>query len=126
MRILLVGLGGFAGSILRYWLSGFAQRIAPSNGFPWGTLVVNLTGCLMMGVLLGLIQDRRLFGPYAYPLLGVGLLGGFTTFSAFSNETVTAFRGGLTGIAVTNILASVVFGLIAIVAGRAIVNLLWK
>jgi CrcB protein len=126
MRVLLVGIGGFAGSILRYWLSGFAQGIAPTTSFPWGTLVVNLAGCLVMGVLIELIEVQGLFGPEAHPLLVVGLLGGFTTFSAFSNETVTALRNGMTGIALTNIVASLFFGLTAIVAGRAIVNCLWR
>ncbi|MBI3598378.1 MAG: fluoride efflux transporter CrcB [Nitrospirae bacterium] len=126
MRLLLIGLGGFVGSILRYLISRFAQGIAPSNGFPWGTLVVNLVGCLLTGVFIELIADRRIFGPEAYPLLVIGLLGGFTTFSAFSNETVIAFRNGLTAIAVINILASVLFGLFAVCMGRAIVNLVWK
>ncbi len=126
MRVLLVGIGGFAGSILRYWLSGFAQTIAPTTSFPWGTLVVNLTGCLVMGVLIELIEVQGLFGPEAYALVVVGLLGGFTTFSAFSNETVTAFRNGMTAVAVTNIVASLFLGLAAVVAGRAIVNCLWK
>ncbi len=128
MRMLLVGLGGFVGSVLRYRLSASIQVIAPPNGFPWGTLVVNLIGCLLMGILSELIavRGRGLFGPEAYPFLVVGLLGGFTTFSAFSNETVMTFRNGLTAIAVMNIVASLFFGLAAVVAGRAIVNLVWK
>jgi len=122
MRVLLVGIGGFTGSILRYWLSGFAQGIAPSNGFPWGTWVVNMTGCLAMGVLVELIDGQDIL----HPLLVVGLLGGFTTFSAFSNETVTALRNGMNAIAMMNIVASLFFGLTAVVAGRAIVNFFWK
>jgi len=125
MRILLIGLGGFAGSILRYWVSGFVQRIASPSLFPWGTLIVNLTGCLLIGILSELIaiRGRVLFGPEAYPLLVIGLLGGFTTFSTFANETVNTLRNGLTAIAIMNIVASLFLGLVGVWTGRALIHL---
>jgi CrcB protein len=126
LRLFLIGLGGFAGSILRYWLSGLAQNAVPGSTFPLGTLCVNTLGCLAIGALSELVEARGFLTPEARALLIVGLLGGFTTFSAFANETVNALRDGVPAVAVTNVLLSVATCLTAVWAGRAAAALLWR
>jgi CrcB protein len=126
LRILLVGLGGFAGSILRYWLSGLVQNAAPGSVFPVGTLAVNALGCLAIGALSELAETRGFMTPETRLLLIVGLLGGFTTFSAFANETLNAFRDGALAAALTNVVLSVGICLVAVWGGRMIAALLWR
>lgn len=122
MRILLIGLGGFFGSILRYGMSSLVQGALPAGAFPLGTLLVNVLGCFGIGVLSGVSEARGLLSPDARALLAVGLLGGFTTFSAFANETLTAWRDGAGGVAAANVLASVAACLAAAWAGRGLVG----
>jgi len=109
--LLMVGLGGAAGSILRYWLGGLVQHRLEATGFPAGTLAVNLLGCFAIGALSGVVETRHAFSPDLRLLLGAGLLGGFTTFSAFGNETINLLRAGQSGLAATNVVSSVVLGL---------------
>ena len=92
-QILLVGAGGFLGSVLRYGLSGLVYRL-PFAAFPFGTLAVSLLGCLAIGLLAGLAESRQLIGPDMRLFLFVGLLGGFTTFSTFGYETFALLRDG--------------------------------
>ncbi len=109
-RILLVALGGAIGAAVRYALSTLLQK---PGGFPFGTLAVNVLGCLAIGILLGkgLGEGTRAF-------LVPGILGGFTTFSAFGAETMTLWQSGATGLALTNAGASLVLGLGAVWAGQ--------
>ena len=118
MRILFIGLGGFAGAILRYGIGSFVQRATPVAAFPFGTLVVNICGCFAIGVLAQLIEARGTLHPNARVFLTIGLIGGFTTFSAFANETLDGFRHGLPGLAIANVVLSVGLGLVAVWAGR--------
>jgi CrcB protein len=124
VSVVLVAIGGAAGSVLRYWMSGAAQRSVPAVGawsaFPLGTLAVNVLGCLVIGALAE-IGDRR--GPLsaeARALLITGFLGGFTTFSAFANESVTVWRAAAPVTALVNVVSSIVLCLAAVVAGRAL------
>jgi CrcB protein len=126
LRALLIGLGGFAGSVLRYWLSGVVQQWAPSGTFPVGTLAVNTLGCLAIGALSQLAEARGFMGSETRAFVFVGLLGGFTTFSAFANETVNALRDGAAVAAAANILLSVATCLAAVWIGRAVVQLAWR
>jgi CrcB protein len=126
LRILLVGLGGFVGSILRYWLSGLAQNAAAGSVFPIGTLVVNVIGCVAIGALSELAEARGFMSPETRALLIVGLLGGFTTFSAFANETMNALRDGALAVALTNIVLSLAACLAAVWGGRTMAGLLWR
>lgn len=119
-RVLLVGIGGFVGSILRYWMSGFVQAAAAPTSFPVGTFAVNVLGSLLIGVLSGVADARGVLGPDARALLVVGLLGGFTTFSAFANETFDALRGGAVIVGVANVVLSVGACLFAVWMGRGI------
>ena len=77
---LLVGIGGFLGSVARYLVSGYVQQVTNSVGFPYGTLVVNLTGCLVIGFLSQLADARGAFTPESRALIFAGFLGGYTTF----------------------------------------------
>ncbi|MSP39320.1 MAG: fluoride efflux transporter CrcB [Deltaproteobacteria bacterium] len=90
--ILLVGTGGFLGSVLRYLCAAWVFRIFDKPWFPVGTLAVNLLGCLVIGLLGGLAEQRRLFDQEVRLFVFVGILGGFTTFSAFAYETSILLR----------------------------------
>jgi len=120
---LLVGLGGFVGSILRYGLSGLVHRFLPFTTFPYGTLTVNVTGCLLIGVMSGLAETRQLFGPDFRAFLFIGTLGGFTTFSTFGFETFSFLRDGEHVRVTINIVANVVVGLASVWFGHALASL---
>jgi len=125
-NLLLVGLGGAFGSIARYLVSGWVQTAAKNATFPFGTLTVNLIGCLVIGVLAQLAESRGIFTPESRALVFVGLLGGFTTFSSFGNETLNLARGGELWNALANIGLNVVIGLLAVWLGRSVAYLIWK
>ncbi len=123
---LLVGIGGFLGSVARYLVSGYVQQISASVGFPYGTLVVNLTGCLIIGFLSHLSDTRGAFTPESRALIFVGILGGYTTFSTFGNETMNFLRTGEHLSALVNVAAQVGIGLFAVLIGRNIAYLIWR
>ena len=125
VRLFLIGLGGGVGSILRYLLSGLVQGWSGATAFPLGTLVVNLLGCLAIGVLTELSESRGVLDPEMRGLLIVGLIGGFTTFSTFANETMSAIRDDALLIATGNVVASVTLGLAAVWAGRVLAHAIW-
>ena len=105
-KILFAGLGGFIGSAGRYWMSNLAYRVLGQD-FPYGTLFVNVLGCLLIGFLMTFFEQRLLVNPNFRIFLTIGILGGFTTFSTFSYETVALLREGSYWIAILNILSSV-------------------
>jgi CrcB protein len=118
-KTLLVGLAGLLGTLARYWLSA---RIAGRYGetFPWGTLAVNVAGCFIAGALFFAAHERALVGePWRTALL-VGLLGGFTTFSAFGLQTFTLLREGHLAPALLNVAASNLLGLSMVWGGYAL------
>ncbi len=115
--ILLVAAGGAAGSVARYLMSGWALHHAVNWRFPLGTFVVNLTGCLIVGLLAGLAIRHELLSADVRLLLFTGLLGGFTTFSAFGLETFALLRKGETLVAGGYVAASVIVGLLAVGLG---------
>ena len=114
-QFLLVALGGAAGSVSRFLLSGWVQRLG-STRFPWGTFAVNLFGCLLFGLLAGLAEDREFLGKHKV-LLMVGFLGGFTTFSSYTWDTFLLIRDARMGAALANISGQVVLGLAALWIG---------
>jgi CrcB protein len=91
IRYVLVFLGGGLGAAARYGLQGIVYRFVPST-FPYGTLVANVTGCFLIGLLMTMFDDRFLIQPSLRIFLAIGLLGGFTTFSSFSFETIALLR----------------------------------
>ena len=116
-RIVLVGLGGFLGSIARY----ITVRLVDSHFnqiVPWGTFTVNVAGCFLIGILAGTLSRFGDWGDQWRLFLGAGFCGGFTTFSAFALENHSLFVGRLAGIGVLYIIGSVVLGILAVFAGH--------
>lgn len=116
-----VAVGGAVGSVLRYHVGRVVTNLSgPGNAFPWGTLAVNIVGSLAMGALVGWLA-RGSFNPQsAEPwrlFVGIGLLGGFTTFSAFSSELVTLVHRGQVGLAAGYAAASLIAGMAAVIVG---------
>ncbi|HEX5646854.1 MAG TPA: fluoride efflux transporter CrcB [Nitrospira sp.] len=124
--LFLIGTGGFIGSILRYLVSGYAQQVSKSIQFPFGTLVVNLVGCAMVGFLAELADHRGVISGETRAFLIVGLLGGFTTFSAFGNETMNLLRDGELWLVGGNVVGHVFLSLVAVWLGYSSAYLLWK
>ena len=117
---LTVALGGGLGAWLRYVVG----RLVPFAAFPWSTLTVNVLGSFAMGVLAGWLARHGQGGETWRLLLGVGLLGGFTTFSAFSLELVTMIERGQAGLALAYAAVSVIAGVAGLFAGLMIVRAL--
>ena len=113
-QALIVGLGGFIGSIGRYKLSGMILQHTPSWRFPLGTFAVNVIGCFVIGALAALAEHRDMFSSDTRLFLFTGLLGGFTTFSAFGYEGVFLLRRGEIGTALAYASLSVVGGFAAV------------
>ena len=113
-QLIIVAVGGAVGSMLRYKLGGFALHHTQTWNFPVSTFSINVAGCLAIGVLAALVEHHDLFSPSVRLLLFTGLLGGFTTFSAFGYESMFLLRRGLFSIAAAYVLFSVVGGLIAV------------
>ena len=118
--MLIVALGGALGSVARYKLSGYILHHTLDWRFPAGTFAVNVIGCLVAGVLAGLAERHELLGPEARLLLFTGILGGFTTFSAFGLETMYLLKRGELLVAGANIVLSVAAGLLALWLGTTL------
>ncbi len=113
LKLGLIAVGGGLGSVLRYLVSGWGQRLS-SGTFPWGTLIVNIAGCFFIGLLNALFSGPLLIRQEYRVAILVGVLGGFTTFSAFGWETVSLATDGGTARALLNVLLSVGLGLTAV------------
>lgn len=116
MHILAIGVGGALGALARYALGGAVHRVLPGF-FPYGTFVVNLLGCLLFGLVIGLAESRFVVGPATRAFLLVGVLGGFTTFSSYTFESFELLRSGQFGAASANVVGQVALGLLALWAG---------
>ena len=123
MNWLLVVLGAAVGAPLRY-LTDRAIQARHDSVFPWGTFVVNVTGCLILGLLTGAASTGAA-GPHLQLLLGTGLCGALTTYSTFSYETLRLTEAGAGLYAAANVVASVAAGLGAAFAGASLANALW-
>ena len=111
-------LGGALGALARW---GVAEALPHDPGaWPWATLLVNLTGCLVLGLLIGLVFARSLGPSWLRPFLGTGVLGGYTTFSAFAVETVQLTEAGRPGLAAGYVACSVLGGVAASALGTAV------
>lgn len=119
-------MGGFFGSIFRYLVSGYVQRWSESIYFPYGTLAVNLIGCLLIGMLSRMDEMRHVMSPETRTLIFIGLLGAFTTFSTFSNETINLMNDRRFISAFTNIVFHIIFGLAAVMIGRVTTYIIWR
>lgn len=113
--ILIVGSGSFVGGALRYLISLAMKGV--SKGFPWATLVVNIAGCLLIGLLWGWLSRTSQMESNLALFLTVGLCGGFTTFSTFSKEALTLLQGGNVWGFAGYVVASVVVGILFVALG---------
>ncbi len=119
MKYLLIFVGGGAGSLARY-IAGTAIMTRLSGRFPLGTLLINVTGSFLIGLVMTLLTERLQPNPNLRFLLVVGFLGGYTTFSTFEWETWSAIREGAFWVGLTNVLGSVLFGYAAVWLGSVL------
>lgn len=124
--MMIVALGGALGSVFRYLLGTWIQALSKSIDFPYGTLAVNLTGCFLIGFLAQLAEARGAFASETRLFVFIGILGGFTTFSSFGNETVNLLREGGTLNALANVGANVIVGLLLVWLGRIVAFWIWR
>ena len=118
----MIALGGALGAIARYQLAAMIQaRIAV--GFPWGTFVVNITGCLVMGIVTTLLTDRLVHPNWRF-LIPIGFVGAYTTFSTFELETFRAVTDGAWLVGGLNVVGSVLAGYVALWLGVVLTRLI--
>lgn len=125
MNILLIALGGGLGAVSRYLVSGWVQA-ASGGGWPLGTLVVNVTGCFVIGLLSQLAESTGVFTPATRALFFTGFVGGFTTYSTFSSEAYNLAADGAALSATLFVGLHIVLGLAAVWLGRTAAWLIWK
>jgi CrcB protein len=123
IKYLMVGIGGFLGSVLRFWLGSFIGGRLGAR-FPYGTFVINVTGSFLIGMVLAVLATKAHWNSNWRYLIPIGFIGGYTTFSAFEYETFQLFQDGQLLTAMLNIALSVVIGVVGVwvgvVAGRII------
>lgn len=121
-KILLIALAGAAGTLARYWISGFVNR--QTAAFPWGTITVNLLGCFLFGLVWILAEERALIGPAARTVILIGFMGGLTTFSSLAGDTMGLLRDAQYLRAFANVALQNTAGLallwLGIITGRAL------
>src|SRR5437867_13075100 len=122
-KVLLVGIGGFLGSVLRYVVGGVIGRLKAGWMFPLETLAINVAGCLILGFLVGLSESRGVFSSSTRAFLFIGCLGGFTTFSTFGYETFQLVRDGQWLAAAASTGLQVALGLGGVWAGDTLARL---
>lgn len=116
MRTVWIGVAGFAGAVCRYSFEGWVSERA-RGAFPWGTFVVNASGCFLLGFVFTLLTERFLPHPTVRSAVTIGFLGAYTTFSTFAFETMRLAEDGARLLAVTNVVGSVLAGLAAVYLG---------
>ena len=121
--ILIVGIGGFIGTVARFLISRYFQFNITSV-FPWGTFIINITGCLLIGIIYGLSEKSDALSPEIRLFLTVGICGGFTTFSTFSNDAFMLVREQEWIRFALYASLSLFIGLMAVYLGRFIVKLI--
>jgi CrcB protein len=125
LDVLWVGVGGGAGAISRYVLGlWIAERLG--TAFPWNTWLINVSGSLIIGLVLTVLTELVVADPAWRLLLVVGFLGGYTTFSSYTFEALTLARAGEWAFALIYVVGSNLVGLIAVVAGAMVAHLVWR
>ncbi|MCI5163917.1 MAG: fluoride efflux transporter CrcB [Candidatus Electrothrix sp. AX5] len=124
LKLSLIGAGGFTGAVLRFLVSSWVQGRAGSLAFPFGTLTVNMIGCLLIGFLSALVEIKAMFSPETRSFILIGLLGAFTTFSTFGNETLNLIRASRIELALLNAGGQVLVGVFLVWLGRILAGLL--
>jgi len=125
-RLSIIGAGGFVGAVLRYLVSGWVQYRSGSILFPFGTMAVNMIGCFVIGFLTYLVEVRSMFTPELRSFVLVGLLGAFTTFSSFGNETLGLIRDSRLDLAALNAGIQVSVGVLMVWTGRILAAAVWR
>jgi CrcB protein len=116
LKYLFVGIGGFVGSVARFWVGSYIGGKMGAR-FPYGTFVVNISGSFLIGLILTLMAEKTDWNPDLRYLIPIGLIGGYTTFSAFEYETFRLFQDGQLLTAALNVTLSVVIGFAGVWAG---------
>ena len=119
LQLLVIGCGGAVGAMMRYGL-GLRVTLLAGSAFPWGTLLVNIVGCFLAGLLFALAVTRIPLSDLLRNGLQIGLLGGFTTFSAFSIDAITLFDQGLWLRGLLYIVTSVIMSLLGAYLGMSV------
>jgi len=119
VTLLLVGIGGFAGASARYLVDGWVSR-ATGGAFPWGTLLINVSGSFLLGLLFAAATERALLPPEIRPPLMIGFIGAYTTFSTWMLESWRLVEDGALLAATANLAGSVVLGVVAVFLGLAV------
>jgi len=122
-KLALIAVAGTVGTLSRYWISGFTHRVFGSD-FAYGTLAVNVIGCLLFGLVWALAEERMAISVLARTVILVGFMGAFTTFSTFAFETMNYVRDSQYMLAFFNVAANCVLGFAAIVSGVWIARVL--
>jgi len=121
-KLIWIAAAGGLGSLSRYGLAGLVHRFVGGT-FPWGTFAVNALGCLLFGVIWGLVETRAPFGPQVRAMVLTGFMGAFTTFSTFIFETTELLRGGQHLAALLNLAGQNVLGLACLFLGLALAHM---
>lgn len=124
VKLLIIGSGGFVGAVMRYLISGWVQNWSGAVAFPYGTLAVNLIGCFLIGSVYQLVELQAGIPTEIRLLVLVGILGAFTTYSTFSNETFNLLQDHRLILAMLNIGIHIILGLLAVLLGRWAVTLI--
>lgn len=125
-NLFLIGVGGFIGTLLRYLMSGWVQQSMKDLSLPYGTLAVNLAGCFVIGFLSYLSENYGLFPGIQRQFIFIGILGGFTTFSTFMNESMHLAMDKEVLLMSLNIALHIVLGLLTVWLGRFVAFKLWS
>ncbi len=124
-RYLLVGLGGFLGAVSRYWLGAYVgERLG--TRFPFGTFIINMSGCFLIGIVITVLDQRTHWSPAWRYLVPIGFIGAYTTFSTFELETLRSVQEGAIMTAALNVVLSVVLGFAAVWLGITATNAVLK
>jgi len=126
LKLSIIGAGGFTGAVLRFLVSSWVQNRSGSITFPFGTMAVNMTGCLVIGFLTYLVEIRSFFSVEIRSFVLIGLLGAFTTFSTFGNETLGLIREGRLDLAAFNAGFQVITGVGLVWLGRIFASIIWR
>ncbi|MFZ0736580.1 MAG: fluoride efflux transporter CrcB [Candidatus Acidiferrales bacterium] len=123
IKYLMVGIGGALGSILRFWVGGYISNRLTTR-FPYGTFVINITACFLIGFVVTLLSEKAHWSPNWRYLIPIGFIGGYSTFSTFEYETFRVFQEGEFFMAALNVVLSVVVGWVSVwlgvITGRTI------
>ncbi len=120
VKILYIGCGGFVGASLRYLIGGWVHRLIDKPWLPYGTFAVNMLGCLLIGMIMGLSESRQFLTPEARLFIVTGVLGSLTTFSTYAFESFNLYRDGELAASLVNIGLHVLVGLLFVALGVAL------